>query len=134
MKGYQKLQVYQLAHELAIRIHAISMSLPQFERYEEGSQIRRFSKSVSVNIVEEFALRKYKNEYLHFLYRSYGSGEETLEHLRYLFATRSLKDRNVYEDFENAYQKLNGMLFNFIMSIEKTFDKPAFLFNLKRDT
>jgi four helix bundle protein len=134
MKGYQKLQVYQLSHELAIRIHAVSLSLPQFERYEEGSQIRRSSKSVSANIVEGFALRKYKNEYLHYLYRSYGSSEETLEHLRYLYDTGSLKDRNVYDDLENAYRRLNGMLFNFIMSIEKTFDKPAFLVSLKRGT
>ncbi|MEX1138429.1 MAG: four helix bundle protein [Bacteroidota bacterium] len=40
----------------------MSLTLPSFERYEEGSQIRRPSKSISSNIVEGFALRKYKND------------------------------------------------------------------------
>jgi hypothetical protein len=31
---------------------------------------------MSANIVEGFALRKYKNKYLHYLYCAYGSAEE----------------------------------------------------------
>jgi four helix bundle protein len=52
--------------------------------HEECSQIRRSAKSVSSNIVEGYVLRKYKNEFLHYPYRSYGSAEETLEPLQYL--------------------------------------------------
>src|SRR3970282_1276441 len=129
MGGYHKLEIYRLSHSLALKVHKLSLTLPKFERYEEGSQIRKSSKSVSANIVEGFALRKYKNEYLHYLYRSYGSSEETLEHLRFLFETRSLKDKNTYDDLAGSYQRLNGMLFNFIQSVERDFDTPAFLKN-----
>jgi len=59
----------------------MSLSLPKFEMYEEGSQIRRSSKSVSNNIVEGFGRRKYKQEFIRFLTFSLGSCDETIEHL-----------------------------------------------------
>jgi four helix bundle protein len=46
-QGYKKLEVYQLAHKLAVEVHGMSMQLPKHEMYEQGSQIRRSSKSVS---------------------------------------------------------------------------------------
>lgn len=60
--GYKKLEVYKLAHVLAVKVHKMTLTLPKFEMYEEGSQVRRSSKSVSSQIVEGFALRKYKAE------------------------------------------------------------------------
>ena len=42
------------------------------------------SKSVSAQIVEGHALRRYGIEYLRYLSRSYGSAEETMEHLEYI--------------------------------------------------
>lgn len=69
-KGHKKLEIYQMAHRLAVRVHEMSLKLPAFERFEEGSQIRRSSKSIPSNIVEGFALRRYKNEFLHYLFRS----------------------------------------------------------------
>ena len=49
-EGYKKLKIWQLSHELGVRIHQMSLTLPKFEMFEEGSQIRRSSKSVSSNI------------------------------------------------------------------------------------
>ena len=66
-EGYTKLEIYHLSHALGVRVHEMTLQLPKFEMYEEGSQIRRSAKSVSTNIVEGFALRKYKNEYIHYL-------------------------------------------------------------------
>lgn len=125
--GYHKLEIYKLAHDLAVRVHKMTLDLPKFELYEVASQVRRSSKSVSANIVEGFALRKYKNEYLHYLYRAYGSSEETLEHLRYLFDTKSLADEGLFNQLAAGYSKLNAMIFNFIRSVEKEFGTPAFL-------
>jgi len=36
VQGYKKLKVYNLAHELAIRVHTMSLKLPRFELFEEG--------------------------------------------------------------------------------------------------
>lgn len=126
-QGYNKLEVYKLAHALALRIHKMSLMLPSFERYEEGSQIRRSSKSVSSNIVEGFALRKYKNEYLHYLYRAHASGEEALEHLKFLFETGSLTDGELFENLAVEYRKLSGMLFNFTLYVEHNYEPLLFL-------
>lgn len=117
-KGHKKLKIYGMAHELATRVHSMTLKLPKFERYEEGGQIRRSSKSVSSNIVEGYALRRYKNEYMHYLFRAYASSEETVEHLEYLRETESLKDDAVYEELMRGYSELNKMLFGFLQSVE----------------
>ena len=41
MKSYRELDVYKNSKSLAIRIHRMSLALPKYELYEEGSQIRR---------------------------------------------------------------------------------------------
>lgn len=125
--GYKKLEVYNLAFDLSVRIHKMSLSLPKFELHEEGSQIRRSSKSVCANIVEGYALRKYKNEYLHYLYRAYGSSEETLFHVEELFKTGSLADEEIYNELYSGYKILNAKLFNFIQHIEHEFETPNYL-------
>lgn len=125
--GYYKLEIYNLAHLLGVKIHEMTLSLPKFEMYEEGSQIRRSAKSISNNIVEGFALRKYKNEFLHYLYRAYGSSEESLEHLRYLYETKSLADEKLFTELKEEILKLNSKLFRFIQSVEKEHGTPAFL-------
>ncbi|MER3524254.1 MAG: hypothetical protein C4326_09355 [Ignavibacteria bacterium] len=125
--GYRKLEVYNLAHALAVRVHTMTMRLPEFEMYEEGGQIRRSSKSVSAQIVGGYALRKYKIEFLHYLWRAHGSSEETSEHLLYLFETESLQDEKLYRELAEEFKRLNKMLFNDIQSVERTFETPAFL-------
>jgi hypothetical protein len=50
MSSYKDLEIFQLAFELAIKIHHASLKLPKFELFEQGSQIRRASKSVKDNM------------------------------------------------------------------------------------
>jgi four helix bundle protein len=57
--------------------------------YEEGSQIRRSSKSVKSNIVEGYGRRRYKQEYIKFITYALASNDETLDHLETLFETVS---------------------------------------------
>ena len=121
-QGHKKLKIYRLAHDLAVRVHKISLKLPQFEMFEEGSQIRRSSKSVSSNIVEGYALRRYKPEYIHYLMRALGSSLETVEHLDFLVETESLKDRDLYKQLFDEYRELNAMLYRFIKSVESQHD------------
>ena len=126
-QGYHRLRIYNKAHELAVKVHNMTYSLPKFEMYEEGNQIRRSTKSISNNIIEGYALRKYKKEYIHFLYRAYASSEETIEHLKYLIETKSLKDDEIFIELKNGYYELNKMLFRFIEKIESEYKTPYFL-------
>jgi four helix bundle protein len=83
---YKDLEIYRLSHELAIEIHKVSLSLPKFEFYEEGSQVRRAAKSIPANIAEGFGRRRYKNEFIRFLTFALASCDETKEHLEILSA------------------------------------------------
>ena len=121
-QGYKKLKIYRLAHDLAVRVHKMTVELPQFEMMEEGSQIRRSSKSVSSNIVEGYALRRYKQEYIHYLSRALASSLETVEHLDFLFETGSLKNEALYKDLREKYGELNSMLYRFVESIASQHD------------
>jgi len=125
--GYRKLEIYKLSHSLSIQIHKMTMGLPKFELYEEGSQIRRSSKSVPSNIVEGYVLRKYKNEFLHYLYRAQGSSEETVQHLKLLFETCSLNDEKLFNELFESYNRLNAMLYRFIKGVEQQHEKPLYL-------
>ncbi|HRF20465.1 MAG TPA: four helix bundle protein, partial [Chitinophagaceae bacterium] len=77
--SYRKLEVWQLAREIVIEIHKMSLSLPKFEMFEEGQQIRRSSKSVKSTIVEGYGRRRYKNEYIKFLVYAHASNDETID-------------------------------------------------------
>ncbi len=126
-QGYKKLEIYKISHSLGVTVHKMSLSLPQFERYEEGSQIRRSSKSISSNIVEGYALRRYRNEFVHYLFRSYGSAEETIEHLEYLFETGSLSDESLFKELRTSYNNLCGKLLRYIQAVDKEFEMPNFM-------
>jgi four helix bundle protein len=108
---------------LGLRVHALTLKLPKFEMYEEGSQTRRSSKSVSSQIVEGHALRRYKSEYLHYLCRAYASAEETIEHLKNLLETGSASSvAPECEQLLEEYTVLCRKLFNYMRSVEEKHD------------
>jgi len=113
--SYKDLEVYKLAHALAKEIHLMSVNeLPAFERFEEGSQIRRSSKSAAANIVEGFGRRKYQQDYLRFLICAHASCDETKEHLELLFETKSLENKDKFDYFYSELEKLSKKLYSFI--------------------
>jgi hypothetical protein len=44
-----------------------------------------------------------------------------------LFETKSLVSKDVHDHLLSEYQKLNGMLFRFIQSVERNYDTPNYL-------
>jgi four helix bundle protein len=117
-QSYRDLKIYQLAHELAVEIHQMSMNLPKFELYEEGAQIRRSSKSVKNNIVEGYGRRRYKAEFIKFLTYALASCDETRDHLDTLHDTKSLKNKQLYEHFCDQYDILGRKIRRFLNSVE----------------
>jgi len=117
--SYRNLEIYRIAHQLVIDIHTMTITkLPKFELYEEGSQIRRSSKSTKSNIVEGYGRREYKNEFNRFLIFSIASNDETIDHLDNLFETNSLKDEILYIDLSERLDKLGRKLNLYIQSIK----------------
>jgi four helix bundle protein len=118
-QSYRDLDIYKKAHKLAIEIHEMSLKLPKFELYEEGSQIRKSSKPVKSTIVEGFGRRRYKQEFIKFLTYSLASCDETRDHLDTLYETKSLRDKAKYDYFCEEYDHLGKMISNFIKSVER---------------
>lgn len=118
--SYKNLEIWQLAREAVIEIHGMSLAeLPKFELYEEGSQIRRSSKSIKSNIVEGYGRRRYKNDYIRFLDYAYASCLETTDHLENLIETESLKNQALFESLKEKMDKLGRKLNRFIQSVER---------------
>ena len=112
-QSYKDLEVYSPAKEFAVKVHRLTIDkLPKFEMYEEGSQIRRSSKSIVSNVVEGFGRRRYKNEFIQFLTYAIASCDETKVHLEMLYETGSLK-KDFFEELFHAYEELGAKLFNF---------------------
>jgi len=118
MQSYRDLEIYQLAHTLALGIHKMSLTLPQFEMYEEGSQIRRSSKAVVANIVEGFGRKRYQADYLKFLVYAHASCDETQEHLKQLFECGSLGDKEQYLHFKENYEELSKKINKFLQAFK----------------
>jgi four helix bundle protein len=118
MQRYKDLEIYQLAHKLAIEIHIMTLELPKFEMYEEGSQIRKSAKSIPSNIVEGFGRKRYQQEYVRFLVFAHSSCNETIEHLEILFETKSLISKERSDYFMEEYDKLGRKLNKFIQVVD----------------
>jgi four helix bundle protein len=81
MSGYRDLEIYQLAYNLALKVHGMSLTLPKYEIYEQGSQIRRAAQRIKDTIAEGYGRRRYKDEYIRFLIFAQSSCDEVLSQL-----------------------------------------------------
>ena len=117
--SYRKLQVWTLAREVVIEIHEMTMKLPKFEMFEEGSQIRRSSKTTKATIVEGYGRRRYKQDWIKFLVYALSSNDETMDHLENLWDTKSLTDETTFITLKNKIETLGKMLNKFLQSVEQ---------------
>lgn len=75
MRDYRKLEVFNLADALALRVYECTRVLPEEERYGLTSQLRRAAVSIGTNIVEG-AARTSHSEFARFLVVAYASACE----------------------------------------------------------
>lgn len=132
--SYRKLEIWERAKEVSIVIHKMTLTeLPKFEMYEEGSQIRRSSKSIRSNIVEGYGRRRYVMEYIRFLTFSIASNDETTDHLETLYETGSLKNKTLYEGLPELLEILGKKLNLFIQAVERTSNQQQATRNLNNN-
>ena len=79
---YEKLDVWQLAHRLALEIYELTAGFPRSELYGLTAQLRRAAMAIPTNIVEGNA-RKHRGEYLQYCYIARGSVAEVKYLLRF---------------------------------------------------
>ena len=119
--SYKNLEIWNLAREIVNDIHKMTLEeLPKHELFEEGSQIRRSSKTVKSSIVEGYGRRKYVQDYIRYLIIAISSNDETIDHLETLFETGSLNDKELYQSIHDRLEILGKKLNLFIQAIEKS--------------
>jgi four helix bundle protein len=77
VQSAKELIVYQKSYELAMRIFELSRMFPAEERFALTSQIRRSSRSVSLNLREAWAKRRYEANFISKLTDCDGENSET---------------------------------------------------------
>ena len=96
MKSYRDLEIYQSAYLLAIQVHKMTLTLPAYELYEQGSQVRRSTKSIKDNIVEGYGRNRYKQDFIRFLVYAQASCDEANTQLTMInelhFESKGLND------------------------------------------
>ncbi len=118
--NYEDLEIWKIANKLVLQIHQLTINdIPKFEMYETGNQIRRSIKSVKANIVEGFGRRQYKLEFIRFLVIAMASNDETIDHLKTLYLTKSLTDKEKYEQYLRRLDELGRKINRFISAVKR---------------
>ncbi|HOY49643.1 MAG TPA: four helix bundle protein [Chryseolinea sp.] len=118
MKSFRDLEIFIESKRLAIEVHKLSIILPKHELYEEGSQIRRSSKSITSSIVEGYGRRRYKADFIKYLIYAQSECDETIVHLDFLFETGSIMDQGIYQHLKSDYDSLSKRINKFIQWVE----------------
>jgi len=112
MKSYRDLEIYQMAYRLAYKVNELTMTLPKYEIYEQGSQIRRSTKSIKNNIAEGFGRSRYKDEFIRFLIFDHSSCDEALSQLQMIsdihFKENPLKE--LIDEYDILGRKINKFI------------------------
>ena len=117
-KSYKDLEIYKLSYDLAIRVHNMSLGLPSYEMYEEGSQVRKSSKGITACIVEGYGRSKYKAEFIKFLVYAHASCDETILHLNFIKDTHK-SDGIEIQSLIDSYNELGAKINKFIQYVEE---------------
>lgn len=112
---FERLDVWKLAHELALEVYRVTSRFPRNEQYGLTSQLRRAAVGVPSNIAEGNA-RKHRAEYLQFCHFARGSVAEVMYLLR-LSSDLALINHEEYRQLFAQYDRLGAMLQSMISKL-----------------
>jgi len=118
MGKYEDLMAFQLSYDLAKRIFFISKEFPKDELFGLTNQIRRSSRSVSVNIVEAYRKRIYPKHFVSKLSDADGECSETLVWLKMAVDFNYL-DQESYHQMRKEYERVGRLIGSMIKHPEK---------------
>ena len=113
---WKKLEIWQIADDLAFTIYQESKSFPKEERYGITSQIRRAALSIPTNIVEGYS-RKSDKELSHFISISLGSLAET-KYLIHFSSRLGYLNNETFKELKEGYDILGMKLWRFYESVK----------------
>ncbi len=116
--SFKDLIVYQKAYKLAMEIFEISKDFPKEEKYSLTDQIRRSSRSVTSNLAEAWAKKRYIKSFASKLVDSLGEEYETENWLDYSKDCRYIQNET-HERILSEYDEVRKMLISMINNPEK---------------
>jgi four helix bundle protein len=73
---------------------------------------------VKSNIVEGYGRRAYKYDFIRFLIIAQASNDETIDHLKTLFLTKSFTDKEKYKFYLRRLEELGRKINRFIIAVK----------------
>ena len=108
MNSVEDLDVFKLAHQLALKAYVATKAYPKEELFSLGHQTRRAAASVGMNLMEG-AMRLGSKEYRQFVGIARGSAGEACYQL---LLARDLKyiSNETYQELRSGYDRVIQML------------------------
>jgi four helix bundle protein len=107
--GYDDLLVFKKAFNASMEIYAVSKLFPNEEKYSLTDQIRRSSRSVSINIAEGYRKRVYPKSFLAKLIDADGECSETIVWLDYARKCSIINELK-FKELRNKYEEIGKLL------------------------
>ena len=105
IRSYRDLRIYQRSYQTALEIHRLTLKFPAFERGELGSQLRRSSSSIPINIAEGYGRKKSSDDFKRFLVIALGSCDETSVLLDFAHDLNYLDEKS-YVELKAKYDEI----------------------------
>jgi len=119
MRSVEDLDVFKLAHQLALKTYAATKTFPKEELFGLGDQTRRAAGSVGMNLMEG-AMRLGSREYRQFVGIARGSAGEVCYRLLLARDLNSISNE-AYQELQSGYDRVIQMLLRLSQSLT---DKP----------
>ena len=118
INSFRDLIVYQKAYKLAMDIFHLTKNYPKEELYSLTDQIRRSSRSVTSNIAEAWAKRKYIKSFVNKLTDSLAEEHETEVWLDYSVDCEYIS-KETHTKLRTDYSEVRKMLISIINHPDK---------------
>jgi four helix bundle protein len=107
--SYKDLKVYKLSYKSAMDIFWLSKSFPKEERYSLTDQIRRSSRSVSVNLAEAYRKRRYPKHFTSKITDADAEASETSTWIDFAKDCKYISDE-IKDELIEKYDEIGRML------------------------
>lgn len=123
---YRNMEIFQIGYDLVLDVYQILEKLPEKERDNIASQMKRAATSIPLNIAEG-SVKKSQKEFLNYLGYAYGSAKE-LDVLLSLSKDLKYITQKDYDLLFRKLDKLMAKLFGFMENIESRFENKKRFF------
>ena len=110
MRDFKKYDVWQLTHELVLKVYKITSSFPASEKFQLMSQMQRAAYSIPSNFSEGCG-RESDKDFNRFVQIALGSAHE-LEYFFILTRDLSFIDQASYEELDQQVNEIKKKLYN----------------------